>query len=67
VQLRTRQGARRGIQTPWSEAGPPNHLDGGVDLDQWVVNQRLSLVDAEAGPSYGSWAVGPLKIAPERV
>ena len=34
---------QKGIQTPWREAGPPNHHDDKVDLDQQVVNKALSL------------------------
>jgi hypothetical protein len=29
-----RVGKNKGIQIPWREAGPPNHLDNEVDSDQ---------------------------------
>ena len=28
---------------PWREAGPPNHHDGEVDSDQYVVDLEFSL------------------------
>ena len=34
---------KRELQFSWREAGPPNHLDDNVDLDQQVVNKALSL------------------------
>jgi len=34
---------KREFKLPWSEAGPPNHLDDKMDSDQWVVNKELSL------------------------
>ena len=34
---------KREFKLPWREAGPPNYLDDGVDLDQEVVNTELSL------------------------
>ena len=27
----------------WREAGPPDHDDDKVDLDQWVVSKEVSL------------------------
>ena len=30
---------KREFRLPCREAGPPNHLDDKVDLDQWVVWQ----------------------------
>ena len=32
---------KREIKLPWREAGPPNHLDDAVVLDQQVVNKEL--------------------------
>ena len=34
---------KREFKLPWSEAGPPNHLDDEADSEQ-VVNKKLSLV-----------------------
>ena len=34
---------KREFKLPWREAGPPNHLDEKVDVDQSVVNKELSL------------------------
>ena len=33
----------KGIQFPWREAGPPNHLDDRMNSDQSVVNKEVSL------------------------
>ena len=30
---------KRECKLPWREAGPPNHQDGPMDSDQWVVNK----------------------------
>jgi hypothetical protein len=32
------------FKLPWREAGPPNHYDDEVDLDQYVVNKEISLL-----------------------
>jgi len=38
------------MQTPWREAGPPNHHDDQVDSDQWVVTKTsLSSVPSSRG------------------
>ena len=34
---------KRTFKLPWREAGPPNHLNDEIDLDQQVVSKELSL------------------------
>ena len=47
-----RATSEREFKIPWREAGPPNHLDDKVDLDQELVNKALSLAGlAEGGGS----------------
>ena len=36
---------RREFKLSWRKAGPPNHLDDGVDLDQQVVNKEFFLLN----------------------
>ena len=36
------------FKLPWREAGPLNHHDDIVDLDQWVFNKELSLSPGRA-------------------
>ena len=43
----------KGIQTPWSEAGPPRHHDDKVGSDQQVVDQELSLIVIASVESFG--------------
>ena len=34
------EGRFEATKLPWREAGPPNHNDDQVDLDQQVVNKK---------------------------
>ena len=40
---RHKAACKREFKLPWCNAGPPNHLDDPVHLDQWLVNKELSL------------------------
>ena len=48
---------KRKLKFSWREAGPPNHLEDKVNLDQLVVNEEPSLSCPPAS-LIGIWGLG---------